>query len=277
MCRAHIEPNLITYSTVVKGHCQSGNIQEAFAVLQKMRRETSLKPDEVMYNSMLDGCAQQCLIDEGLQLLEQMQAEGVRPSNFTLSVLVKLFSRSRKLDRAFSAVRELAAKYRLRPNVHVHTNLIQACVNARQSGRAVGCFEQMVQEGVQPNERTYAILLRGLLAAGQHDTVAGLIRTALSLEGGLPALARHRSTAACSLDGSIVNQTIAGLAEGCQTQLASELLTQIRECRPKIRITAATQSKVVSGGSGGGAAAAASPRFQPRPPRVGKGGGRSRA
>merc|ERR1719174_973161 len=114
-------PNLITFSTMIKGHCQSGDIQTAFSLLEQMKRETSLKPDEIMYNSLLDGCAQNSLIDEGLRLLAEMQAEGVQPSNFTLSVLVKLMNRARKLDQAFSLVRELSQKYNFKPNVHVYT------------------------------------------------------------------------------------------------------------------------------------------------------------
>ena len=61
-----VKPNLITYSTMIKGYCQSGDIQTAFALLEEMRRETSLKPDEIMYNSLLDGCAKEQRIDEAL-------------------------------------------------------------------------------------------------------------------------------------------------------------------------------------------------------------------
>merc|ERR1719262_595378 len=101
-----VKPNVITFSTMLKGHCQNGNIQEGFSILEKMKKETTLKPDEIMYNSLLDGCAQNNLVDEGLRLLEQMKEEGVSPSNYTLSILVKLMNRSRKLDGAFKLVED---------------------------------------------------------------------------------------------------------------------------------------------------------------------------
>merc|ERR1719230_697856 len=91
-----VMPNLITYSTMLKGHCQNGNIQAGFAILEEIRQDSRLKPDEIMYNSLLDGCAQNSLVDEGLRLLKDMQSEGVQPSNFTLSLLVKLMNRARK-------------------------------------------------------------------------------------------------------------------------------------------------------------------------------------
>merc|ERR1719453_1783435 len=94
-----VKPNLITYSTMLKGHCQNGDIQTGFQILEQMKKDTRLKPDEIMYNSLLDGCAQNNLVEDGLKLLEEMQAEGVAPSNFTLSIVVKLMNRARKLDQ----------------------------------------------------------------------------------------------------------------------------------------------------------------------------------
>merc|ERR1719326_573178 len=114
-----------------------------------------------MYNSLLDGCAQNNLVDEGLRLLEEMQSEGVAPSNFTLSILVKLMNRSRRLDQAFSIVEQITKDYNFRPNVHVYTNLVQACVSNQQFNRGMGILEQMVNERIVPDNRTYAILVRG--------------------------------------------------------------------------------------------------------------------
>merc|ERR1719313_2980899 len=108
----HVKPNVITYSTMLKGHCQNGDVKTGFAILDEMKNVAHLKPDEIMYNSLLDGCAQNNLVDEGLKLLEQMQNEGVKPSNFTLSVLVKLVGRARKLDEAFSLVEQITKKYK---------------------------------------------------------------------------------------------------------------------------------------------------------------------
>ena len=51
-----------------------------------------------------------------------MQEAGVRPSNFTLSVLVKLASRSHRLERALELCEEISRKCRFRLNIHVYNN-----------------------------------------------------------------------------------------------------------------------------------------------------------
>ena len=155
------------------------DISAAFSVLEEMRRETKLKPDEIMYNSLLDGCAQNNLVDQCLHLVDEMQREGVKPSNFTLSILVKLMNRARKLNQAFSLVEEITHKYNFQPNVHVYTNLVQACIANQALPRGVALLEKMVQEGIAPDNRTYSILVRASISRGLYDQAVGLLRGAL--------------------------------------------------------------------------------------------------
>merc|ERR1719188_310886 len=171
---------------MVKGHCQAGDIERGFDLLEQMKAEGKFKPDEIMYNSLLDGCAQNNLVDKGLKVLERMQREGVQPSNFTLSLLVKLMNRARKLDSAFSLVEEISRKHRFRPNVHVYTNLIQACIANRSLPRAMSTFEEMVRERVQPDNRTYTLLIRANVSAGLCEQAVYLLRSALGLPNGVP-------------------------------------------------------------------------------------------
>merc|ERR1719163_2136886 len=176
----------------------------AFDILRRMKSEGNARPDEIMYNSLLDGCAQSNLVDEGLKLLEEMQREGVKPSNFTLSVLVKLMSRSRNLDGAFSIVEEMAKKHKLRPNVHVYTNLIVACLSRRALDRAMQTLEQMARERVQPDARAFTVLIQGCLQGGQPEKAAGLLRAALRLPRPISVLA-HLPRAHVDLDPAFVN------------------------------------------------------------------------
>jgi len=241
-----IKPNVITYSTMLKGHCQNGDIQTGFLILEQMKKDAHLKPDEIMYNSLLDGCAQNNLVDEGLRLLEEMQAEGVPPSNFTLSILVKLMNRARKLEQAFSLVERITKKYNFRPNVHVYTNLVQACVSNQQLSRGMGILEQMVQERIVPDTRTYAILVRSSMTKGLFDQAVGLMRGALGLSDALPFL--QKPVAACpNLDHALVNELLAGLADrGRAKDLAVPLLSSIKQHNPKVRIDRQTQQKCMS-------------------------------
>merc|ERR1719408_198125 len=177
----HVKPNIITYSTMLKGHCQNGDVQKGFLILDQMRKDAHLKPDEITYNSLLDGCARGNLVDDGMRLFEEMQAEGVRPSNFTLSILVKLLNRGRRLDQAFALVADVTSKYNFKANVHVYTNLVQGCVFSQQLPRAIGVLEQMFVEQVAPDSRTYSVLARACISKGLYVQAANLLKSALGL------------------------------------------------------------------------------------------------
>merc|ERR1719298_37050 len=177
-----VSPDVITYSTLVKGYCQAGDIDRGYQVLNEMVANGIHEPDEILYNSLLDGCAKQHRVDDALKLLEDMHKHNVRPSNFTLSILVKLLGRSRRLNQAFSMVEETCKRFDLQANIHVYTCLLYACFQNRQMPRALQLHDSMITEaGVEPDERTYAVLARGCLGAGSCEKAANVVRAAYRL------------------------------------------------------------------------------------------------
>merc|ERR1719375_1860995 len=182
MLASGVMPDVITYSTLVKGYCQAGDIDQGFQVLKDMVKNGVHEPDEILYNSLLDGCAKQHRVDDALKLVEDMYKQNVRPSNFTLSILVKLLGRSRRLNQAFAMVEETCKRFDLQANIHVYTCLIFACFQNRQMPRALQLHDSMITEaGVEPDERTYAVLARGCLQAGSIEKAANVVRAAYRL------------------------------------------------------------------------------------------------
>eukprot|EP00927_Polykrikos_kofoidii_P039837 TRINITY_DN34144_c0_g1_i1.p1 TRINITY_DN34144_c0_g1~~TRINITY_DN34144_c0_g1_i1.p1 ORF type:complete len:1104 (-),score=206.41 TRINITY_DN34144_c0_g1_i1:95-3406(-) len=245
MARGGVKPNVITYSTMLKGHCQQGNIHAGFKLLDEMKHDERIRPDEIAYNSLLDGCAQNGLVDEGLGVLAAMEEQGVPPSNFTLSVLVKLMSRARRLDEAFTLVEELTAKYHFSPNVHVYTNLAQACVSNRALGKAMNIFEKIIEMGLQPIARTYTILIRAYLQRNDHAQASRLLRGALGIPRSLPFIESKANAKPTSFDDAVVNETLSALADN--PEVARGLLADIRQYVPRVRIDSSTQRRLMEG------------------------------
>merc|ERR1719281_1095949 len=182
MEKTGIAPDIITFSTLVKGYCQYGDIDKGFAVLKQMTTAGKHEPDEILYNSLLDGCAKQHRVDDALALVEDMHKNNVRPSNFTLSILVKLLGRARRLNQAFQTVEDMCKRFDLQANIHVYTCLLYACFQNRQLPRALKLHDSMITEGgVEPDAKTYAVLARGCVQAGSLDKAANVVRAAYRL------------------------------------------------------------------------------------------------
>merc|ERR1740121_405598 len=235
MTNEGIEPNVITYSTVLKGYCQDNRLDKAFEVLADMKKSSNISPDEVTYNTLLDGCARYGMFDRGLALLKDMEAAGVTPSNFTLSVVAKLANRSRRNDEAFKLCEELAARYNIRLNMHVYNNLVHACTTCGNLPRALDTFERMLSERVKPDVRTYALLLRACISACEAQTAAGLLEAAAGTPG---SPSRWRSRASDSLaepkgglTSDLVMEVLEGIAACGEEHLALELFQKLRSVR----------------------------------------------
>jgi len=182
MQAAGVQPDIITFSTLVKGYCMDGDIDKGFAVLKDMTSRGKHEPDEILYNSLLDGCAKQHRVDDALGLIESMAKNNVRPSNFTLSILVKLLGRARRLNQAFQTVEDMCKRFDLQANIHVYTCLLYACFQNRQLPRALKLHDSMITEGgVEPDAKTYAVLARGCVQAGSLDKAANVVRAAYGL------------------------------------------------------------------------------------------------
>merc|ERR1719310_483172 len=232
MKEANVEPDIITYSTIVKGYCLAADVDRAFEVLEEMKRDNKFAPDEIMYNSLLDGRAKQHRVEQALKLLEDMKENGVAPSNFTLSILVKLMGRARRLNEAFALIEELCALHGFRPNIQVYTCLIQACIHNRQMDKALQLHDTMIEEaGCQPDQKLYSVLGRGCLQAGLAQKAAKVVRVAYQLPG--HGMATSKWGSASGVESRLLEEVISALnwSNKAEKEIANELVVDLKEYR----------------------------------------------
>mmetsp|Transcript_29064 Transcript_29064/g.92682 ORF Transcript_29064/g.92682 Transcript_29064/m.92682 type:complete len:1084 (+) Transcript_29064:133-3384(+) len=210
-----VEPDIITYSTIVKGYCLEGDVDRAFNVLEEMKGDEKFAPDEIMYNSILDGCAKQHRVEEALRVLDEMKAAGVGPSNYTLSILVKLLGHARRLNQAFRMVEDLSCQNGFRPNVQVYTCLVQACILNRRLERALGLHDTMVADaGCTTDEKFYAVLARGCLQLHQPLKAVEVVRAAYHLPGHNLASPARKDAPAVGVDARALDEVHGRLQAG---------------------------------------------------------------
>jgi len=207
MSQADVKPNVITYCTIIKSYSNDGLVDRALEVLAEMKANKDITPDEHTYNTIINGCARQGLCDKGLAILDEMCRSGVTPSNFTLSVLVKMAGRGRRLEKAFELCDELRQAFGIQPNTQVYNNLIAACIHVKRCDRALEVLERMVKEHVRLDKRTYALLL----PAVQPEDAVALLRAAHRLHGAHSCLAGAPSIMICPVGGIGTDVVVEGL------------------------------------------------------------------
>ncbi|KAJ7285387.1 hypothetical protein O6H91_05G047000 [Diphasiastrum complanatum] len=188
--KSGFESDLIVGSTLVDMYAKCGCIEDARQVFNNMQER-----DVVLWNAMIAGYAQHGLGKEALDLYEQMKQEGVQPSNITYVVLLKACASIAALEQGKqlhadilksgmesdeiigSALVDMYAKCgHVEDARQVFNNMNERDVVSwtamiagyAQDGLGMEAFtlyEQMKQEGVQPNIVTYVVLLKACASA----------------------------------------------------------------------------------------------------------------
>jgi len=180
MCDRGVDPDLITYSTVIKGYCVQGDLEQAIQ-LYNMMWKRGITPDGILFNSILDGCARKQMRTLTEKVLGDMEEAKVAPSNFTLSILVKLYGRLGDLDRAFKVVETYPAKYGFDLNATVYTCLMSSCMSNDDAERALKVFDKMKSSKCAPDLKTYMTLVNGCLRKDKLEAAVKLVDEAMGL------------------------------------------------------------------------------------------------
>jgi pentatricopeptide repeat protein len=174
-----VDPDLISFSTLVKGYCVQGDLERALGIFAQIRRR-GMRPDAILYHSILDGCANRQTVELAEQILRDMTADGHSPTNITLSILVKLYGRT-SLEKALEVFAELPAQYNFKPNAQVYTCLMSVALTHRDVPEALKVKKEMVEAGVM-DLRAYTTLVKGCMRWNYLDDAAAVAAEAGQLD-----------------------------------------------------------------------------------------------
>jgi len=155
-------PDLITYSTVIKGYARSKDMDKVFDIYNFLNSRNDLKMDEVIYNSILDGCAKTGNLEKALSIYEDMNKNNIKKSNVTYSILVKLYANNKMHEKALQVHQEMITQ-NIRPGIIVYTCLIQTCLRNKQFEKAIELFESLKADKLRPDHVLYNTVVNGCL------------------------------------------------------------------------------------------------------------------
>ncbi|KAJ8752541.1 hypothetical protein K2173_004829 [Erythroxylum novogranatense] len=115
------ESYLVMYSYL----CKAGNVREAYAILQEMKKK-GLDPDITMYNSLMEACCKEDMLRPAKRLWDEM---------FVIGCGV---------------------------NVRSYNILIGKLLETGEIEEALRLFSHMLEKGMLPDATTYSLLLDGL-------------------------------------------------------------------------------------------------------------------
>jgi len=166
---SNAEPDLITYSTVIKGYSRSHQIETVLDIYQFLKK-SNFELDEVIYNSILDGCLKTENYSNAFEIFEDMEERKIKKSNVTYSILIKIYTGMGETNKAYEVL-DAMKKQGVYPEVIVYTCLIQTAFRDKKFFYAISLFEQMKKEGKKSDHVLYNTIVNGCLY-NQHWAMA---------------------------------------------------------------------------------------------------------
>jgi len=147
MCSLKVEPNVVTYSSII-GACAKAGDRIRAEWWHKRMLERGLQPNGHTFSSVITACAKAGDVVAASRYLDDMQRAQI------------------PADRV------------------VYGSILNACAKASDAERAKKMFEQMQSSGIQPNAFHYAALAQSLAHTGNWVEVENLQRTMIN--SGIP-------------------------------------------------------------------------------------------
>jgi len=128
---------------------------------------------------LIAGCALNGNTLLGKQLFEDMIASGVRPSNATFSILIRVYHQGKALDQAVEFLRTEPAKHKVELEPRIYLQLVQTCIRDRQGKRALEVYGLFVEHS-KPTVAMHSSILSTCMKLNMYDTAAEIVSTAVA-------------------------------------------------------------------------------------------------
>ncbi|KAJ7542549.1 hypothetical protein O6H91_09G000100 [Diphasiastrum complanatum] len=145
--------NVYSWTAIISAYADSGQGEEAINLFQQMQR-TGLAPDKVVFVVVLKACASLTALEQGKQLHSDIIKRGFQSDVIVGSSLVDMYAKCGCTDDARELFNNMSER-----NVVSWNAMIAGYAQNGLGKEALALYEQMKQEGVQPNNVTFVCVL----------------------------------------------------------------------------------------------------------------------
>jgi len=161
---SQVKPDMITFSLLIKAHCDTHDMGTALRVLEDML-ESECTVDDVVFTHLIEGCCQVNNVRLAEKLFADMKQANIKPSIYTLNGLVKVYGKCGMSQKALDLVWRMEDDYGIKPTVVIFTCLVSGLIRQKKYLDAWRTYKQM-RESLRTDAYCTQTMLVGL-ADGQ--------------------------------------------------------------------------------------------------------------
>ncbi|KAH7434156.1 hypothetical protein KP509_06G003100 [Ceratopteris richardii] len=147
--------DVVCWTSLIGGYAEFGQDEEALVCFELMESE-GISPSPLTFSCALRACGNLGAADTGEKIHNAITKQGLLANNVLLgNALVDMYAKCGNLAKARQVLEKLSVRSTVCWNA-----LILGYTEHREFDQALNCFDQMLSEGLFPDEATYMCILR---------------------------------------------------------------------------------------------------------------------
>ncbi|KAJ7946874.1 Pentatricopeptide repeat [Quillaja saponaria] len=163
-----VEPDSVSYNTVIKAFCEMGSFDSAVSMLDEMESK-GLEPDLITFNTLLNGLYGKGRFSDGEKIWNRMNEKNVVANIRSYNSKLQGLAAEKKTKEAVDLLEEMRNKG-LKPDVFSFNSIIKGFVNEGNLEDATRWYSEIGNSGYDPDKRTFASLVPFLCGKGDLKT-----------------------------------------------------------------------------------------------------------
>ncbi|XP_010535223.1 PREDICTED: pentatricopeptide repeat-containing protein At3g13160, mitochondrial [Tarenaya hassleriana] len=204
-----IEPDVVSYNTLIKALCEKGSLDDAVSVLDEIESK-GLEPDLFTFNTLLCELYKNGQFERGEEIWSKMmEKKNVSLDGRSYNARLLGLSMQRKSKDLVVLFEEMKNKG-IKPDDFSFNSMIRGFINEGKLDEAKTWYSEMEKNDCRPNKSTFAIMLPVLCKSGDLGYAFELCKEIFNK--------RHL------IDKVILQQVVDELVKGSKGEEAKELL-----------------------------------------------------
>jgi len=165
--------DIVSFNILSKGYAQKGDFDGALKTLRASER-AGLQPNDISYNTVIDAAVRSKRLDEAWGLVLEMGEKGIEADKYTCSILIKGLhnigqgpAREAHLNTALEYLKRLGVSESSRLHEVVSFCLMESCLHMKDLSRTLEVFRHIQQQKVKVSVVTYGNVMKALGQAGR--------------------------------------------------------------------------------------------------------------
>ena len=165
-----IKPDIVTFSTLIKGEIYNGCFGKAKILMNKMLEYDYIKPDCILLNTLLDGCEKCNRYDEAFDIYNIFKKKNVAMNMMTYSLLLKILGILGDYENSFFLFEEIKnVKSNISMNLIILTCFIKTCFSTNHIKEAIDTFNSIEKYNIKPDKISYITMINGIINNTKYD------------------------------------------------------------------------------------------------------------